>query len=389
MGRAVVAAVMFLLVILSSLVWIQHISRAQGGIELRKQLNRSSPVVRVGEVLSFTVVLTNQAGFTLTHVTLVDEYNQNVLAYADAVPSPDQVLTTAGRITWTNVASPPLAPGAVLTFTLYFTAEHPQTAVVNRVQTQDITGTGGSISDSHSISTIDEAVGGAAPVFKSLSPPDFIPQTGLPVSFTHRITNNGAALLTYLPLTDTYDPLFLEFAYAVPTPTLITPGLLVWTDLTTYFGDLPPFASVVVTTWFTATTEVVSSVNRASTEGARDVYQNDLAAGSAQVPITIIGPADTPTPTPTERPRDDHPSPTATPLPTVTPLPPPAAFPTPTALLTGSTALTGDWPRYLPATGETPPLASRFDFWWIVGGAGVAVLALGIYRWSRRPVGRR
>src|SRR5690606_8709332 len=129
----------------------------------------------------------------------------------------------------------------------------------------------GAISQTAETSRTQEAVGGAAPVVKALFPANAAPQAGLPVTFTHLITNDGAAVMTRLPLTDTYDPAFWQFISAIPTPTIISPpGLLVWPDLTDNFGDIPPFGTVVVTTVFTATTEVLTTVNRASTEGARD-----------------------------------------------------------------------------------------------------------------------
>ena len=97
-------------------------SYAQGPITITKLLNRLSDVVRVGEQISFTVALTNNSSFTLTHVTLVDRYDQTTLALAGAGPGYDEHDPAAGIITWTNVASPQILPGQSLSFTLYFNA---------------------------------------------------------------------------------------------------------------------------------------------------------------------------------------------------------------------------------------------------------------------------
>lgn len=280
-------ALALLLLTLLSLAQIQRISRAQGSVTLSKVLNRASRVVRVGEVLSFTITLTNDAGFTLTNVTLVDTFNQGVLAFAGGTPAPDGLDPGNGVLTWTNVATPPILPGQTLTFTVFFTAEHPQTTVVNAVRAQDITGTGSAISDTNAADRIDEAIGGQAPLFKAIFPPGSVPQVGFPVTFTQLITNDGAAVMTYLPLTDTYNAAVLQFNYAIPSPTLTSPGLLVWTDLTTDFGDIPPFGTVAVTTVFTAAARFDGSVNQASTAGASDQFNNTLAAGFAEVPIQI------------------------------------------------------------------------------------------------------
>lgn len=332
-----------------SLLWLPDEGRAQGGVDLVKVLNRQSNVVRVGEVLSFTVVLTNNAGFTLTRVTLIDEYNQDVLGFLAAIPAASQHNPAAGMITWTNVASPPLPPGRSLTFPLFFTAEHPRDSVVNLARAADITGTGGALSDEMATSLISQTVGGAVPMAKSLWPPGSIPRAGLPVTFTHYITNSGAALITYLPLTDTYNPAFLTFNFAVPSPTITTPpGTLVWTNLasTTYFGPITAGGTIVITTVFTATGGIGGTGNQASVQGARDQYNNQLAAGSALVPITIID--STPQPTPDQDTGEaEHPTPaaTATPLSLNTPTP----VPSPTAIT--ATHL----PRFLPETGQSGP----------------------------------
>jgi LPXTG-motif cell wall-anchored protein/uncharacterized repeat protein (TIGR01451 family) len=380
LGRVLLLAVGLILLTLLSLMRLQQDSQAQGGVVLSKTLNRASNVVRVGEVLSFTVNLTNNAGFTLTRVRLVDAYENTVLGFAGATPAPNSHNAATGEIIWDNVASPTnISPGASLTFTIFFTAEHPRTAVVNAVRAEDITGTMGSVADANDTERVDEAIGGAAPVVKFLSPPGSTPQAGLPVTFTHIITNDGAAVMTRLPLTDTYDPNFLEFNYALPfTPDITTPpGTLAWTNLAsvTYFGPIAPDSSVVITTVFTATTQVVNTVNRASTEGALDQFNNDLAAGSAEVPITIIG--DTPTPVPDDDSDDDDDAPTATPVtPTATPIIIQTLTPTP--LAPQGTITAAYTPLYLPETG-------RVSASWLVTLLGISLMAGGGYLLWLKP----
>jgi len=342
---------------------------AQGPIVMDKVLNKATNVVRVGELLSFTISLTNSSAFSLTNVTMVDDYDETTLAFAWAVPPHDLHDPVSGTITWTNIATPPIVPGQMLTFTVYFTAEHPKTTVVNYARAQDIINSQGALTVTAETSRTQEAIGGAAPVFKSVDPPGSVMQTGLPVTFTHVITNDGAAVMTALPLTDTYDPTFLEFNYAVPTPTIAITGTLVWTDLTAYFGDLQPFQTVLVTTVFTATTRVVSTVNQASTEGAIDVYDNDLAAGSAQVPITIIDGGPTVTPTATV-------APTATPRPANTPAPArPTATPTdtPAATVTASATAVA---ALLPQSGQASAGGLLLLLFALLAlGSGAAILA--------------
>ncbi len=365
-----------LLLTLLSLAQVQQISLAQGSgpILLTKTLNRSSNVVRVGEVLSFTIVLTNNSAFTLTGVTLIDNYDNTTLAFANASPAESVVFPGTGVISWSNVAVPSIPPGQRIVVTVVFTAEHPKTTVVNAVRAQDIIHESGQLTETAETSRTNEAIGGNAPVVKFLAP-GATPQAGLPVTFTHIITNDGAALMTFLPLTDTYDPAFLDFMFAIPTPTITSPpGLLVWDDLTNYFGDIQPFATVVITTVFSATTQVLNTVNQASTEGARDQYNNDLTAGLALVPITIIDNTPTPTSTPQNNSDDDddqEKEKVATPtLNTATPAPTATAgqIITSTAQVTDTST-----PRFLPETGY------RGVGVWLALGVGVSLLALGWY----------
>lgn len=129
--------------------------------------------------------------------------------------------------------------------------------------------------------------------------------------------------MTVAPLVDTYNPTCLAFNAAVPPPDLVDSarGVLTWTDLTVWTGDVPPHASISVTTVFTALAATEDSMNRAEVVGASDWYGNEMGGGADEVPITIIGPTPTPVPTATPRPKPkDTPAPTATPTP-VTPTP--------------------------------------------------------------------
>jgi hypothetical protein len=193
--------------------------------------------------------------------------------------------------------------------------------------------------------------------------------------------------MTRLPLTDTYNPAFLQFKSAIPTPTIVTPpGLLVWTDLTIDFGDIPPFGTVVVTTVFTATTQVLTTVNQASTAGATDQFGNDLTAGETEVPIVIV-PEPNPTPIvpksgePEDRGNDDDDDEGGLPA----PLPTPTALafaPTvvPTSQLTSQTSLT--LPTTLPETGLWGGAISKNVLYFrVLFSGGLAIFALSLFIW--------
>ena len=339
-------------------------ARAQAGddIYVDKQLGRADPVVHVGEYLTFTILIRNDTSSTITTLPLADTYNSAVLGYADAVPAPNAVDESAGRLDWADLTDSfgDVAPGGQILVVVGFVAEHPDTAVVNAAEVHDAVGTGGALSGTTSIDDGTDAVGGSSPVDKELLA-GLIPQVGQPLTFTIVITNDGFTTMTVAPLIDTYNPAWLAFSTAVPPPDLVDTarGVLTWTDLTVWTGDVPPHASISVTTVFTALAATDDSMNRAEVVGASDWYGNEMSGGADEVPITIIGPTPTPAPTATPRPKPkDTPVPTATPTPvTLTPTPTPVG-------------------PLLPETGTArgdagPGLAGIL----LVLGAGVALLA--------------
>jgi hypothetical protein len=270
----------------------------------------------------------------------------------------------SGVLSWTNIASHFggfIVPSQTVTVTLAFTAEHPtqQLTVVNEAGVHDAINILGQSVFAGSDQSEGDAVGGSTPVTKTLDPPDFNPEVGLPITFTISILNDGAAELSYLPLEDTYDPAVLAFHYAVPSPTLVvtTTGVISWADLTADFGPIPPDTLITVTVVFTNLGTAETTVNQARVAGAQDEYGNDLGVGQDQVPIRIL-PSLAPTPTSDEEDEDEA-VPTATPLPTATPFPTPTLTPMPA------------FPTTLPETGAAP------DGWaWLA--VGILLLSGGV-----------
>ncbi len=307
-------------------------AHAQGsGIYVDKRLGRSDPVVYVGEYITFTIQIRNNAGFTVTRLPLRDNFNQAVLRYVDASPvGPDN--QTGGQLDWDDLTTHfgNLSPGQVIWLTVGFIAEHPQTAIVNRAEVHDAEGTEGDIGGGGSTVTDTVAIGGSAPVEKSIMR-GLNPQVGQLLTFTITITNQGHVTLTRVPLVDDYNPDWMEFFYADPPPDVVitTTGILSWTNIVSWTGPIAPFQAVTITTVFTALTSANNlPLNRAEVEAVGDWYGNDWAGGADEVPITIVDrPTTTPIPTPTPTtPTPSTPTP-ATPAPS-TPTP---ATPTPAA----------------------------------------------------------
>ncbi len=97
--------------------------RATAHVELTlaKQLQGVDPV-RPGQVVSFTVRITNTGGVTLTALPLRDGYPAGALAYSPLQPaSPPPDVVNTGVLTWSNLAPPGgLAPGAAVTLVVPF-----------------------------------------------------------------------------------------------------------------------------------------------------------------------------------------------------------------------------------------------------------------------------
>lgn len=285
------------------LLTMQTVLAQTQNIYVDKQLGRDDPTVHVGEYLTFTIYIENRSAFTVTTLPLSDTFNTGVLAFVDAVPAPDSVNGSTGRLDWTDLTTyfGDLGPGESVLVVTGFIAEHPAPAVVNAAEVHDAVNNIGELEGGGDTSDDGESIGGSSPVDKSLLN-GVVPEVGLPLTFTIRITNSGFITMTTVPLLEDYDPAYLRFEFAIPQPDAVDEvmGELVWSDLTTWLGDVPPHEAVQVLVVFTALAPIDVTTNSAGVSGATDWYGNELAAGADQVPITIVeeGQA-TATPTPT------------------------------------------------------------------------------------------
>ncbi len=360
----VLVSALFTLSLFTFIQPTQTVLAQTGTIFVDKQLGRTNNTVRVGEYLTFTIFIENQSPFTVTTLPLSDTYNADVLGFVDAVPVPDSPPVN-GRLDWSDLTTyfGDLAPGQNVVVVVGFIAEHPAPSIVNAAEVHDALSSSGSVGGDDSTNMNGESIGGSAPVLKELAG-GVIPAAGVPLTFSITITNNGATTMTVVPLIENYDPLYLQFDTAVPPPDEINPvtGVLTWTDVTSWTGDIPAFGTVDLTVVFTALAAINNTVNNASVSGAIDWYGNDLAGGADDVPITIINDS-TPTPTPTP---GSNRSPQSTDTPT----------PTPTAPAVATTA-----PQELPAAGIPPQNASSITGLLALLAAAFPIL---LWLWRRR-----
>jgi LPXTG-motif cell wall-anchored protein len=368
-------------------------------MEISKRL-QGSDVIQVGQELTFTIRITNTGTISITTLPLIDEYESSILQLERTIPlSSTNIVTPAtggGLIIWSDLTTDtvfgPLNPGQSIEIITVFRAIAPRVATVNRARIGAAVGFGGQEYAGDERSSTGDAIGGQVIVRKELVT-DTVAASGLPLTFTITISNDGAADLTRIPLRDTFDLTYLQFASAIPTPTLtstatITEGVLEWDNVLTGLGltRLRPGEIITVTTVFTALRSVEAAfINRAEASGVRDEFDDDVQAPrQAEVPIRIIpGPAEatptsTPTPTPAPReepqPRDTPVPATPTETPTQTPSPTVETTATPTPEAAGIAATpTVAAPATLPRTGGSDHLLWAVIAALLLAGAALAL----------------
>jgi LPXTG-motif cell wall-anchored protein len=364
-------------------------------MEISKRL-QGSDVIQVGQELTFTIRITNTGTISITTLPLIDEYESSILQLERTIPlSSTNIVTPAtggGLITWSDLTTDtvfgPLNPGQSIEIITVFRAIAPRVATVNRARIGAAVGFGGREYTGDGRSSSGDAIGGQVIVRKGLVT-DTVAASGLPLTFTITISNDGTADLTRIPLRDTFDLTYLQFASAIPTPTLtstatITEGVLEWDNVLTGLGltRLRPGEIITVTTVFTALRSVEAAfINRAEASGVRDEFDDEVQAPrQAEVPIRIIpGPAEatpTSTPTPSPVPREE-PQPRDTPVPatpTATPTPTVENTATATPEVAGIAATpTVAAPATLPRTGGSDHLLWAMIAALLLAGAALAV----------------
>ncbi|MBX3061138.1 MAG: hypothetical protein KF770_32160, partial [Anaerolineae bacterium] len=103
---------------------------------------------------------------------------------------------------------------------------------------------------------------------------------------TDQLCGGAATTITDLPLTDTYDPTYLEFISADPPPSSQTPGTITWNNL----GPLYAGGSKKVTVTFRALATVNPTVNTAASTNGKFGTGRTVNDASDTAPVTIAAP---------------------------------------------------------------------------------------------------
>ncbi len=377
-------------------------ARAQDlGLELTKTL-RGGPDVQIGQILEFSIRITNTGSLALTELDLVDEFVGAIVAPVGsgpfAEPGDPPLSDTAPfsydgaeTITWSLLGGGrTLAPGQALEVLVRLRAVHPTADLqtVNRARIARAVRSDGQSSGGGGAEAPAQPDGARLPMSKSLGAPAPV-LAGLPITFTIVITNESLVDIVSLPLRDAFNPAALRFVSASPPPDAADQvgGVLTWADLlaTTGRRALAPGESITVQTAYIALRDIAAAVNTAEVAGAKDEYGNAVAPRQAQVPIRIVGPGETPGPA--EVAPTDAPTPTPTPFATAGPrlteiagrtatASAAQAAPTASATDTAVVAATQVVPARLPNTGSSGPSPLA----WLIVGMALIGAALGLRR---------
>lgn len=242
-------------------------------IALSKRSN--VPFVAPGSLLTYTLVVTN-LGPSLARNVLVTDVLPTEVTYHDAVPSPATI--GAGTLTW---ALGDLDVGQSVMLTVVVRVSPLVT--LNQPFTNTATATTDTPGDDPTNNNAETPVTPIQPqvaIQKDLIGADLDLVTPNHVTFTIRVTNTGPSAISRLRIEDQFDSNVLSYTTAMPEPDAVSPGQLMWDDLTGappygYGTPLPPGQSYVITVVLLVITDVVNTTNIASVaEGTEDEHGN-------------------------------------------------------------------------------------------------------------------
>ncbi|MFH1151051.1 MAG: DUF5719 family protein, partial [Actinomycetota bacterium] len=209
-----------------------------------------------GDIVTYRVTVTNSGDADAYEVGVRDTIPSPYFAYVPGSTSatwPGGSSTadpagTAPTYTWSLDAD--LAPTAQLVLDFQMSVDQ-WAAWGNRTNIgtgfgED--GGGAELPEASDTADIDVQQHPALQVTKTLDDPDHYVPIGEQFTYTIRVTDAGNTGIPVLPLTDTYNPAYLQFVSASITPDTSTPGDLSWNDISLGTGlDPQQFAEVTVT----------------------------------------------------------------------------------------------------------------------------------------------
>ncbi|NCC51599.1 MAG: hypothetical protein EOM20_10320, partial [Spartobacteria bacterium] len=259
---------------------------SEAGYTLAKTLlSPSGRAAQLGETVSFRIDITNTGDVALVTVPVDDVFDDGYLDFSSAIPPASS--NQSNHVYWNNVG--PLTAGSVTSLYVDFTAQASTLSLpeTNTVITAPTTPPNQPTVPVLSNDAPYEISSAGYLLEKIIIEPTNRPGIiGLPIVFDLRITNTGDVELLTVPVTDTYNTVYIDFESATPTPDSSVPGTLVWNDV----GPLPSGASTTLTVRFRALASTMGheETNTVGTAPTTPPDEPDVPPQSADQPYTII-----------------------------------------------------------------------------------------------------
>jgi uncharacterized repeat protein (TIGR01451 family)/fimbrial isopeptide formation D2 family protein len=180
-------------------------------VDIQKNVNPA--VVNIGELVTYTLVLTNGGGFTLTAVPLGDTFDPTRLSFVSASLSPSS--TTPGQLVWNNTGA--LSVDQVRAITVTFRALTSTTGL-QTVNTITAAGEYSGVVTPLGYDTAQTQITAPALAIDKTSSTNGAPVApGSLLTYTIRVTNTGDGVATNVTVRDTL-PAQAVFVSATPAP---------------------------------------------------------------------------------------------------------------------------------------------------------------------------
>jgi len=269
--------------------------------------------VQAGQVVTFTVNVTNVGDAPATSVNVTDTLPANVTY----VPGSTNAAWTGGGsstaepagapgpdLSWPLGAALPAGGSITLTFRALVDAGAPSALATNTAFAYGNDADGDAIPadasgwigadtdvDDTALRPFSITHPGISAIKLKITAQDPFIQVGQAAAFTIRVTNTGDTALATVPLTDVFDPAALTYVSASTAPNSLVPaGTLSWTDITGA-GTLAAGASTTITVNFTGASIPAGAVTtNTATASGTDVNGDPAGTVVSAAAITLTRP---------------------------------------------------------------------------------------------------
>ena len=283
-----------IILILMHLLLLTEVAQAQSAPPISYTLSQyiSDPYpdapVALNDSIGFAILITNTGTTDITSLPLTYTFDSQYLTLVEIYPTPDSD-NGAGQLQWNNIVPScwgAIAPQTTCTIYISFKAKQDTTLLadqrtVNTVQSDSQQSSAGVRIDASIVRFRIEQ----QPYAQTVSP-------GTAFTITINISNTGGAVITSLPLTDTYNAQHLIFAGATPPADQGSAGQLKWNNFAASCGGaIAPQASCAAVVSFVTLQELSITGNTVQSGSQQSYASIDIVAQAPNlVPLSSLNP---------------------------------------------------------------------------------------------------